>query len=440
MSSNFQFAFLGCQNNYLASVTEITASERPVGPSITETYGLPDIFAAEYKKYSRKKYFFNIHGHDSLSHVGRWHTLMSEGNVKACANSYAEIPQLSTLALQNASKAKRNCSPSMNVTFGPRPGSFFADMCELKEYRWSSLPWSLEEKLQSLMTRGARLFRRGTYGKIFDVAINASGGWVLLSKKGGKYEWGGDLPVELTRALEFGVERKAAVSRIFLNHQNPFEYVLLFSDGVAYVSLHEDFHEPLERLLKLWATNRSLAGRFRFHQRSTCAYPKLYQRSLNACYYNARGLFHLARGNALLALSYFNEAHEQNRSDEKIHLNLGMALIAVRRSRRDEDLEGYLAMEKELRPNPIVLKEGELGNFRMSYVGMEARGWDIAMLEQGLDALIEQTRNTAGEPWTCGMVREMRNVWAENGPIEMPGSPLDGRVYSHELRGTDSHE
>ncbi|KAK0122515.1 hypothetical protein ONS95_010743 [Cadophora gregata] len=439
MSSNFQFAFLGCQNNYLASVTEITASERPVGPSITETYGLPDGFAAEYKKYARKKYFFNIRGHDSLSHIGRWHTLTSEGNVKACSNSYAEIPQLASLALQNAGRAKRNCTPSMNVTFGPQPGSFFADLCEVKEYRWSHLPPSLESKLQSLMTANATFLRRGIYGKIFDVAINASEGWVLLMKKGEKYERGGELPPELIRALELGVERKAAISRIFLNHQNPFEYVLLFSDGIAHISLHEDFHEPLRRLLKLWATNRHLSDKFRFHPRSTCAYPKPYQRSLNACYYNARGLFHLARGNNLLALSYFNEAHEQNRSSEEIHLNLGMALVAVRKSRQDEELEIYLATEKDLRPNPIVLKEGELGNFRMSYVGMDSRGWDMVMLERGLDGFMERVRSTTCESWTCSMVGEMMEVWVEKGPIEMPGNPLDGRVYSHELSGGHEH-
>lgn len=175
-------------------------------------YGLPDVFAAGYEKYARKKYFFNIRGHDSLSHTGRWHTSSSEGNVKACSNSYAEISQLSSLALQNAGRAGRNCTPSINVTFGPRPGSYFADVCELKEYRWANLPVSLEEKLQSLMTRSASMFSRGTYGKIFDVAINASEGWVLLSRKGQKYEWGGELPADLIRALYSGVERKAAIS------------------------------------------------------------------------------------------------------------------------------------------------------------------------------------------------------------------------------------
>ncbi|KAH6717516.1 hypothetical protein BKA61DRAFT_715798 [Leptodontidium sp. MPI-SDFR-AT-0119] len=437
MSSNFQFAFLGCQNNYLASVTDITTSERPVGPSITETYGLPDVFAADYKKYARKKYFFNIRGHDSLSHIGRWHTLTSEGNVRACSNSYAEIEHLEGLARKNAAKVKRNCVASMNVTFGPKSGSFFADVCELKEYRWANLPWTLEERLQSLMssTRFFGCFRRGMYGKIYDVAINASEGWIMLLKQGEKYEWGGELPADLRRALEHGKERKAAISRVFLNHQNPHEYVLLFSDGIAHVALHEEFHDPLKTLLKHWAANRNLSDKFKFYPRSTCAYPKPYQRILNACYYNARGLFHLSRGNPLLALSYFNEAHEQNRGSDEIHLNLGMALVAVRNSRRDEELESYLAMEKEVRPNPVVLREGELGSFRMSYVGMEARGWDMQMLERGLDAFMLEARKGAAESWRVGMVEEVEERWPRDGTVELQGSPIEARVYSHELRG-----
>ena len=238
----------------------------------------------------------------------------------------------------------------------------------------------------------------------------------------------------------FGALSLTFYKRIFLNHQNPLEYVLLFSDGTAHVSLHEDFHEPLKRLLKLWATNRNLSDRFCVHARSTCEYPKSYQKCLNASYYNARGLFHLARDNHLLALSYFNEAHEQNRSSEEIHLNLGMALVAVRRSALDEELETYLATKKNLRPNPIVLNEGELGSFRMSYVAMEARGWDMAMLERGLEAFMESARKTARQEWTCVMVGETAEVWEEKGPVEMPGSPFDARVYSHELRGGDGHE
>ena len=135
----------------------------------------------------------------------------------------------------------------------------------------------------------------------------------------------------------------------------------------------QHFHEPIQRLLKLWATNRRLSDKFHLHSRSSCAYLRPYQRSLNACYYNARGLFHLARGSPFLALSYFNEAHEQNQTSKEMHSNLGMALVAVRRSVWDEELETYLAIEKSRRPNPVVLNEGELGSFRMSYVAMDAR-------------------------------------------------------------------
>ncbi|KAL2066742.1 hypothetical protein VTL71DRAFT_2814 [Oculimacula yallundae] len=439
MSSNFQFAFLGCQNNYLASVTELITSERPAGPSDTETYGLPDAFAAGFKEYSRKKYFFNIRGHDPLSHIGRWHTLNNEGNVKACSTSHAEIEQLQSIALENAAKARNSRTAIMNVTFGPKSGSFFADVCESREYMWDRLPRSLEIRLQRLLTR-TKLISRGTYGKIYDIAMNASEGWVLLLKQGKEYESGGKLPPDLERALQRGRERKAAISHIFLNHQNPNEYVLLFSDGVAHVALHEEFHDPVRRLLKLWAANRKLSEKFRFYPRSTCAYPKPYQRTLNASYYNARGLFHLSRGNALLALSYFNEAHEQNRGSDEIHLNLGMALVAVRQSTRDEVLEAYLATEKEIRPNPVVLREGEMGSFRISYVGMEARGWDIRMLERGLNTFMAVARGRANEEWRFGMIEEVEEIWAQENVNELQGSPIEPRTYSHELRGADDGE
>lgn len=112
-----------------------------------------------------------------------------------------------------------------------------------------------------------------------------------------------------------------------------------------------------------------------------------------------------------------------------------MALVAVRNSRRDEELESYLAMEKEVRPNPVVLREGELGSFRMSYVGMEARGWDMQMLERGLDAFMLEARKGAAESWRIGMVEEVEERWPRDGTVELQGSPIEARVYSHELRG-----
>ncbi|RDL32092.1 uncharacterized protein BP5553_09494 [Venustampulla echinocandica] len=442
MSSNFQFAFLGCQNNYLASVTEI-ASGRPLGASITTTYGLPDIFSSEYQRYAARKYFFNIRGHDFLSHVGQWRALDREGTVKACGNSYAEIENLQALAIENNAAAKKNFTASLNVSFGPRPGSFFADACELKRYRWRNLPAGLENEIQRLLS-SASFWKRTGYGKIYDVAMNASEGWVLLQKKGEKYTWGGILPEELKEALQQGKDRKAPISRIFLNHQHPDEFMLLFSDGRAYANLHDDFREPLQNLLHRWAENRGLGIRFQYHFRATSHSSQAYQKVLNAAYYNQRGLFHLGRNNAWLALQYLNEAHDQNSASDEIHSNLGMALVAVRHNVRDRELERYLSMPVEARPNPIVLREGELGNFRMSYVGMEARGWNMSELERRLDVFRRGKGRGRGSEldgaWTFEMGCPEKNGVDENGPVEMAGAPLDGIVYSHELRGGDEHD
>jgi hypothetical protein len=99
----------------------------------------------------------------------------------------------------------------LNVSFGPRPGSFFADAVALKRYRWNNLPASLDDKLQDLLSKRS-IWSGSGHGKIHDVAINASEGWVLLLERGKKYDWGGALPEELKEALKQGKDRKAAIS------------------------------------------------------------------------------------------------------------------------------------------------------------------------------------------------------------------------------------
>jgi len=97
------------------------------------------------------------------------------------------------------------------VSFGPQPGSFFANAVALKKYRWKDLPESLEDKLQDLLSKRS-IWSGSGYGKIHDVAINASEGWVLLLERGKKYEWGESLPEELKEALKQGKDRKATIS------------------------------------------------------------------------------------------------------------------------------------------------------------------------------------------------------------------------------------
>lgn len=67
-------------------------------------------------------------------------------------------------------------------------------------------------------------------------------------------------------------------------------------------------------------------------------------------------------------------------------------------------METYLAIEKEVRTSSIVLREEEFGSFRMSYVGMEARGWVMQMLIRGLDAFMVKARKGAAETWSFEMV------------------------------------
>jgi hypothetical protein len=240
----------------------------------------------------------------------------------------------------------------------------------------------------------------------------------------------------------------ASPQRLFLNHQNPSEYVLLFSDGRTYAGLHNDFHKPLKAILFQWATNRNLTKTFQYHPKVTCSYTLSQQRAMNAAYYNKRGLFQISRGNPWLALRYLREAHEQDRSGLEIHGNFGMALVAVRQIERDDELERYIALPAGTRPNQSVLKrgDGDLGDFRMAYVGMVTEGWNMGMLEGRLEAFRrsnERRGRDGDEVWSYEMlsgggkvpifeVGELRDLFAE-GLVEMPGSPLDGRVYSHEL-------
>jgi hypothetical protein len=127
---------------------------------------------------------------------------------------------------------------------------------------------------------------------------------------------------------------------VFLNHQHPDEYVLLFSDGHAHVSLHYDFEESIKRLIEVWATKKG--KRLMWHWRPSCECAKEQQKQFDAAYYNRRGLFQLSRKNWELALAYLREACVQNSPSREFQYNHRMALAAVRRNRNDEILEGYL--------------------------------------------------------------------------------------------------
>ncbi len=98
--------------------------------------------------------------------------------------------------------SERSGGQEVVLSFGPAPGSFFADDCETR-YRWAKLPLDLEDTLQKIVCLHG-------YGKISDVAINGAGGWVV-QLDGADYELGGQLPDRLREALETGKKRKAHI-------------------------------------------------------------------------------------------------------------------------------------------------------------------------------------------------------------------------------------
>lgn len=229
---------------------------------------------------------------------------------------------------------------------------------------------------------------------------------------------------------------KLTDKRIFLNHQNEHEYVLLFSDGLAYAALHSDFREELDKLLKSWAKNRRKKLQLSYSSTDSC--PQDVQRTLNATYYNQRGLFQLSRGSSRLALEYLEEAHKQNPTNIEIVTSLGMALVAVRRFERDEVLERYLSTSKEIRHRSSAMRQGPLGNFRMSYADMEASRWDMADMERRLAVFMSEHRRERHESWAYGMGTVEAPV-SDGGPLEVQGSLTqsqqgDNVMYSQEDR------
>lgn len=80
--------------------------------------------------------------------------------------------------------------------------SFFIDSFRLKGYRWRNLPPDLEGEIQDVVCE-YKWVEKGR-GKIWDVAINANGGWVMLLDQGRDWRMGGQLPEALQKALEEG--------------------------------------------------------------------------------------------------------------------------------------------------------------------------------------------------------------------------------------------
>jgi hypothetical protein len=126
-----------------------------------------------------------------------------------------EVEGLQALGNQNRAHKPPYRAEDLLFGLGPGPGAFFADAFRLKRYRWHNLPNELDAEIQ-----GELGHKR--YGTIYDVALNAVGGWVLQLKKGKKYRWGGVLPLQLEQALTAGAERKAII-KVLCDFMHPMQ-------------------------------------------------------------------------------------------------------------------------------------------------------------------------------------------------------------------------
>jgi hypothetical protein len=134
------------------------------------------------------------------------------------------------------------------------------------------------------------------------------------------------------------------VQNLHLNHQNKHDYVLVFVDGNAYVSLHWGFHDNMRTLIEAtFAPNA-----FTFFSRpfskpkkakviftTSCECTTEEQNQKNAAYYNQRGRFHLSRSHLSRscpehALSYMTEAYRLDLESTVYKEDYFMARVAAK--------------------------------------------------------------------------------------------------------------
>lgn len=160
---------------------------------------MPETFCSFYERLARFSYIYNVRGHDFLSHMGQWRSQTGSGTLMSNRKIYGEIAEL--LKFADLDQKAHGGDPNLIASFGPAAGSFFAEAWrpKLKRYAWENLPPDLNRRLQQMK-----------YGSIWDIALNASGGWVLQLDEGKHWEYGGDLPKDLKRALSEVREKNAA--------------------------------------------------------------------------------------------------------------------------------------------------------------------------------------------------------------------------------------
>jgi hypothetical protein len=399
------------------------------------SHGLPDQFLRNILKKSR--YIFNVRGHDFLAHDGHWRSRNQTGNLDARKQMIGEIDELHQFVCAVEANESKAGGEELLVTFGPAPGSFFADD-RRSRYRWANLPTHLEDTLQRLVCKHG-------YGRIVDVTINSTGGWVVQLKND-DFEFGGELPARLQSSLQEGKKRKSSIKvcgpcvlqwtemlisskRLYLNHQNPDEYLLIFKDGKTCICLHAEA-EPLLKKLVERSTKKKLSWNFQ----SSCFCDPLIQRRANAAYYNSRGRFQLFRGAPEQALGYLQEALRLENSST-YWKDYGMALVAVRKTRQDPILESWLS-PSNLSPQPLY-DPHDVDGFRSDYfkvVGRESGTTEF------LSSRLQQVRLAAtngSSCWGCltgktfvELTPQLDNLsWADvkGNLVELPGFSGEGK-------------
>ncbi|KAF2648285.1 hypothetical protein K491DRAFT_784188 [Lophiostoma macrostomum CBS 122681] len=412
MSRNLQFAFLGCHNSYLASATWVNQSGYPYEAPVIVHHGLFPTFVQNYCRFAENKYVYNIRGHDCFAFLGNWTRGAANNHTPASAQFINEVEGLRVLGDQNKAHKPPYKAEDLLLSLGPGPGAFFADAFRLKRYRWHNLPADLEGEIQTELGHKK-------YGSIYDVALNSIGGWVLQTKKGKKYNWGGILSTSLEQALTAGQARKAIIKHLYLNHQNAHDYVLVFTDGYTHISLHQGFEDELRRLI---LSTFPKPQNVRWNFIPSCYCDEHQQQQINAAYYNRRGHFHFQRHDLDAALTYMREAANCASKDSAYFDDYCMVLVAVR--------------QKDATPEESYMSDFNPQNsLRNEYVFMRSRIVDVGPLEERIRELLR-----AGQM----QQQRLRGGWAYSDvmPVvaELPTTGFDARPQGqiYELQGRDN--
>jgi hypothetical protein len=170
---------------------------------------------------------------------------------------------------------------------------------------------------------------------------------------------------------------------------------LIFKDGKTCICLHADFEQSFKELVTL-ATKCKLEWDFQ----PSCQCDESQQRQVSAAYYNRRGRFKLCRGDPEQALSYLREALRLENT-LTYRDDCGMALIAVRRFRKDHILERWLAPGVD--PELTLYDPKDEDGFRHDYLQVVGRQGDT--FERLSARLDEVTRLTESPYWSYWMGR-----------------------------------